>query len=73
MESYLARFWNIIDYLRTLNNRCHPVQIIIEGHTADKAFKTLYMVRDRTESVMHYDEFLSFIYKDSLTQLKGDN
>ena len=29
----------------------------------------LYLIRDRTDSVMNYDEFLKLIYKTSITKI----
>lgn len=55
------KLWNIIRYIRSINYRFQALRMVIQNTESDKIFTTLYLVRDRTDSVMNYSEFLSFL------------
>ena len=65
-ESILYRLWNIIEYLRSINYKYQPLQIFLENESTNTAFEVLFLIHERTESVMNYNEFLTFIAKNVL-------
>jgi len=69
-NDFSAKLSDIVEYLQSTNYRFRCTQI---GAASDKdmEFQTLYMVRDRTDSVMSYSEFFQFIAKQ--TRARGDH
>eukprot|EP01084_Bolivina_argentea_P044981 82785_1 len=65
-NKYMDKLYSILEYLQSINYKNQSIQIISETQSdKNKAFCTIYLIRDRTESVMSYDEFFNFIYKQT--------
>mmetsp|Transcript_17999 Transcript_17999/g.28461 ORF Transcript_17999/g.28461 Transcript_17999/m.28461 type:complete len:831 (+) Transcript_17999:51-2543(+) len=63
---YLHKLHAILQYLQSINYRHQCMDILYQTQSdKEKAFCSLYLIRDRSESVMTYDEFLTFIYKNT--------
>jgi len=65
-ETLLARIWNVIDYLRSLNpGRAQQViACCSQTHSEVTAF-TYRLYEDRTANVMGYSEFMTYLDKNS--------
>jgi len=65
-ETRLARVWNVIDYLRSLNpGRAQQViACCSQTHSEVTAF-TYRLYEDRTANVMGYSEFMTYLDKNS--------
>jgi len=63
---YVEKLWVIMDYLQSINYRYRSMEIITPRNSRKiKEFGVLYMIRDRTDSVMSYDEFFAFLSKQT--------
>ena len=73
-NKYVSKLNEILQYLQSINFRHQSIEILSESQKERKdEFCTIYLIRDRTESVMSYDEFFTFIYKQTRQQLQGKN
>jgi len=71
-NQYIAKLNDILQYLQSINYRHQSIDIISEAQKERKLeFDTIYLIRDRTESVMSYDEFFAFIYKQTRQQTQN--
>merc|ERR1712113_504667 len=63
---FVEKLWLIMDYLQSVNYRHRSTEIITSrNRKKQKEFAVLYMIRDRTDSVMSYEEFHSFLAKQT--------
>ena len=65
-NKYIYKLYNILQYLQSINYRYQSVEIIFETEIQEnKKFSTIYLIRDRTDSVMSYQEFFTFLAKQT--------
>merc|ERR1712087_964532 len=70
-NTFVSKLNSILQYLQSINYRHQSIDIVSEAQKErKKEFCTIYLIRDRTESVMSYDEFFGFIYKQVRVQSK---
>ena len=68
-NKYIYKLYNILQYLQSINYRYQSINVILETQNDENnKFNTMYLIQDRTESVMSYQEFFTFLFKQ--TRLK---
>merc|ERR1712228_35026 len=73
-NKFVSKLNAILQYLQSINYRHQSIDIVSEAQKErKKEFCTIYLIRDRTESVMSYDEFFGFIYQQVRVQSKNKN
>lgn len=65
-NKYIYKLYNILQYLQSINYRYQSINVILETqNNQNNKFNTIYLIRDRTESVMSYQEFHTFLSKQT--------
>merc|ERR1712130_458226 len=66
-NEYIYKLHCILQYLQSVNYRHQTIKIILESERdKNEEFRTVFLIRDRTKSIMSYHEFLHFIHEQTI-------
>merc|ERR1712013_489520 len=66
-NAFLLKFHALLEYAQSVNARHQSLRVVSESND-DGQLSAMHLIRDKSDSVMAYHEFLGFIHRQTATK-----